>query len=200
VLTPLSVCGVAEVPFLIKLPVPVISPAKVLLPLESVRVLVPKDTVLATVLAALTRLLRLLAWLVLTTALLLLAGLLAAALLLAGLLTRVLVLLTRILVRIAHSGTPLFGFHGETTVAGLIGCREHFSSHAIIPRQSSDETMSREPLRNYLCTSPLSRSYRCCRPRFPLLENDTTRRSGLPGGLAALLSNSGSVWIISPSN
>jgi hypothetical protein len=40
--------------------------------------------------------------------LLLLAGLLAAALLLAGLLTRVLVLLTRILVRIAHSGTPFW--------------------------------------------------------------------------------------------
>jgi hypothetical protein len=42
--------------------------------------------------------------------LLLLTGLLAAALLLAGLLTRGLVLLTRILVRIAHSDTPLFGF------------------------------------------------------------------------------------------
>jgi hypothetical protein len=38
--------------------------------------------------------------------LLLLTGLLAAALLLAGLLTRGLVLLTRILVRIAHSDTP----------------------------------------------------------------------------------------------
>jgi len=44
--------------------------------------------------------------------LLLLTGLLATALLLAGLLTRGLVLLTRILVRIAHSDTPLFGLHG----------------------------------------------------------------------------------------
>jgi hypothetical protein len=42
--------------------------------------------------------------------LLLLAGLLAAALLLAGLLTRVLVLLTRILVRIAHSEAPCLVF------------------------------------------------------------------------------------------
>jgi hypothetical protein len=49
--------------------------------------------------------------------LLLLAGLLATALLLAGLLTRGLVLLTRILVRIAHSDTPLVGLHGEITRA-----------------------------------------------------------------------------------
>jgi hypothetical protein len=42
--------------------------------------------------------------------LLLLTGLLATALLLAGLLTRGLVLLTRILVRIAHSDTPLLVF------------------------------------------------------------------------------------------
>jgi hypothetical protein len=55
--------------------------------------------------------------------LLLLARLLpAASLLLAGLLTRVRDLLTRILARIAHSGTPLFGFHGETTNLGDIGC------------------------------------------------------------------------------
>jgi hypothetical protein len=54
--------------------------------------------------------------------LLLLTGLLAAALLLAGLLTRSLVLLTRILVRIAHPDTPLFGLHGETTDPNGIGC------------------------------------------------------------------------------
>jgi hypothetical protein len=42
--------------------------------------------------------------------LLLLTGLLATALLLAGLLTRGLVLLTRILVRIAHSDTPWLVF------------------------------------------------------------------------------------------
>jgi hypothetical protein len=44
--------------------------------------------------------------------LLLLAGLLAAALLLAGLLTRVLILLTRVLVLIRHSGSPFFALLG----------------------------------------------------------------------------------------
>jgi len=46
--------------------------------------------------------------------LLLLAGLLAAALLLAGLLTRVLILLTRVLVLIGHSGLP-FRIVGNAT-------------------------------------------------------------------------------------
>src|SRR6476646_3971855 len=45
--------------------------------------------------------------------LLLLSGLLAAALLLAGLLTRVLVLLARILVLVAHSGSPLLNVAGD---------------------------------------------------------------------------------------
>src|SRR5664279_2045954 len=40
----------------------------------------------------------------------------------------------------------------------------------------------REPSpRNYHCTSPLSRTPRCCRTGFPLLENDPTRRSGCRG-------------------
>jgi hypothetical protein len=77
--------------------------------------------------------------------LLLLAGLLTAALLLAGLLTRGLVLLTRILVRIAHSDTPLFGLHGEITGPGSIGCGEQRCSLAIIPGQSSDRIMTGEP-------------------------------------------------------
>jgi len=34
---------------------------------------------------------------------------------------------------------------------------------------------------NYLCTSRLSRTPRCCRTGFPLLENATTRRSGCRG-------------------
>jgi hypothetical protein len=45
--------------------------------------------------------------------LLLLARLLAAALLLAGLLTRVLVLLARVLVRVAHSESPLLNATGR---------------------------------------------------------------------------------------
>jgi hypothetical protein len=45
--------------------------------------------------------------------LLLLTGLLAAALLLAWLLTRVLVLLARVLVLFAHSGSPLLNVAGD---------------------------------------------------------------------------------------
>jgi hypothetical protein len=66
----------------------------------------------------------LLALLALTrTVLLLLAGLLAAALLLAGFLTRVLILLTRILVLIGHSRTPYLRCsecNGKTTAKAWI--------------------------------------------------------------------------------
>jgi hypothetical protein len=67
--------------------------------------------------------------------LLLLARLLAAALLLAGLLARVLVLLARVLVRVAHSESPLlnatarqrsnpaFGFAGTAGSAAIIAWR-----------------------------------------------------------------------------
>jgi hypothetical protein len=62
---------------------------------------------------------------------------------------------------------------------------------------------------------PLSRTPRCCRTRFPLLENETTRPAA--GAIAATykwgvfwrqtgstlpenVPNNGSAWIISPSN
>jgi hypothetical protein len=56
--------------------------------------------------------------------LLLLAGLWGTALLLTGLLAQALVVLTRILVRIGHSGTSLLGIHLVTTDPGRIGSPE----------------------------------------------------------------------------
>jgi hypothetical protein len=70
---------------------------------------------------------------------------------------------------------------------------------------------------NYLCTSPYSHRSRCCRIGLALLENNMTRRPAA-GAIAASLvevafrygkpdsilpedaPDSGSVWIISPSN
>jgi hypothetical protein len=77
--------------------------------------------------------------------LLLLARLLAAALLLAGLLTGGLVLLTRILVRIAHSDTPLLVFTGATTDPGGNGCGNAAGCFGVIPRLPSDDIVAGEP-------------------------------------------------------
>jgi hypothetical protein len=112
--------------------------------------------------------------------LLLLAGLLAAALLLAGLLTRVLILLTRILVLVGHSGSPYLRCskcNGEATAKARTWFPKKFGSRAIIAWRRFVASVALEPAK-LAVYSRLSRTPRCCRSGFPLLENDLRR--GVP--------------------
>jgi hypothetical protein len=71
----------------------------------------------------------------------------------------------------------------------------------IIPWHPSGASMAAGTgARNLLCTRPFGRSPCCCRPWFPLLENDTTRRSKAAGGPRRVGFKNGSAWTISPSN
>jgi hypothetical protein len=119
--------------------------------------------------------------------LLLLTGLLTAALLLlAWLLTRVLVLLARFLGRIAHSGISLVVAVGVNGKSGR-WLRGNNGSGGMIARQSRVGIVTRGTLRNrvpknWLCTSSLSRSQRCCRPRFQTVRKPYDASDKAAGG------------------
>jgi hypothetical protein len=76
--------------------------------------------------------------------LLLLAGLLAATLLLAGLLTRVLVLLARILILVAHSGSPLLN-EARNNPGNRDWFRSRAGSAVIIARRRHVTAVTAEP-------------------------------------------------------
>jgi hypothetical protein len=152
--------------------------------------------------------------------LLLLARLLAAALLLAGLLTRVLILLARILVWVGHFGNlpfALLGMQQKGNAQRPELVSEKIGSRTIIAWRGSVTSVALEPAEKTTVYSRLSRIPYCCRPRFPLLENDLRRGVPAAGAIAALRqtrafrkvgtgcdqnsrNNNGSAWIISPSN
>jgi hypothetical protein len=121
--------------------------------------------------------------------LLLLAGLCAAALLLAGFLTRVLILLARILVWIGHSGSPILRCsecNGKTTAKAQLWFPKklRFPRDHCVAQICPECGFGTEKLPVY---SRLSRTPRCCRPRFPLLENDLRRGVPAAGAIAASL-------------
>jgi hypothetical protein len=105
--------------------------------------------------------------------LLLLAGLLAAALLLAGLLTRVLILLARILVLTGHSGSPFLRC-SECNAKTTAKARIWFPKKLRFPRDHCVAQICPEcgvgTGQKLPVYSRLSRTSRCCRSGFPLLE------------------------------
>jgi hypothetical protein len=120
--------------------------------------------------------------------LLLLAGLAATALLLAGLLARILILLTRVLVLIGHSQSPwgldlansdqAWANAGTTTPFRREPSRdgERISDGGTDGKTTSVQALEAAP--------PAVAAQ-----GVPLLENDTTRRTRLPGALDASLSD-----------
>jgi branched-chain amino acid transport system permease protein len=115
--------------------------------------------------------------------LLLLAGLLAAALLLAGLLTRVLILLARILVLVGHSGSPYLRC-SDATARQRRRPRSGFRKTSVPARSLRGADLSSVWLwnrRKQPVYSRLSRTPRCCRSGFPLLENSRDAAFRLPG-------------------
>jgi hypothetical protein len=126
-----------------------------------------------------------------------LPGLLAASLLLAGLLAGVLCLLTRLLLArlvVARLVLVLAGHLGisvversenqpadEQLVAREFGFRREYCMATARQDRVEGTGCKNSPVKNSAVQAP--RRYGCCcRPRFPLLENETTRRSRLHGG------------------
>jgi branched-chain amino acid transport system permease protein len=118
--------------------------------------------------------------------LLLLAGLAAAALLLAGLLARILILLTRLLVLIGHRNLPGWTWSSRTKRKPTRGTRTPFRRE---PSLDGERTLDG----GTEAKTTSVQAFEAAPPAVaaqgvPLLENDTTRRTRLPGALAASLS------------